>query len=94
METPSELSDRLVEESAKYSQATEELTEILRTKSVRWLELRKNVASDTRADREWDSTMDGIMEMSLRLKLKALEKSMSAIKTRLRVVEMEVRNLV
>ena len=55
--------------------------------------MRKNVASDTRADREWDSTMDGIMEMSLRLKLKALEKSMSAIKTRLRIVEMEGRNI-
>lgn len=92
--TPSELSEQLMEESAKYGKAVDELTEILRTKSVKWLEIRKDCTSDTQAEREWGRTMDGIREMSLKYTLKALEKSMSATKTRLRILELEARNLV
>jgi hypothetical protein len=90
---PGELSEQLMYQSAEYSKYTEELTDVLRNKSVVWMEMRKRSTSDKQTDREWDSTVEGMMEMSHRLRLKALEKSMSAIRTRLRILEGEARNM-
>jgi len=91
--TPGELSEQLMQQSAEYSKYAEELAEVLRSKSVAWMEVRKRTSSDKQADREWDATVEGMMEMSHRLRLKALEKSMSAIRTRLRILEGEARNM-
>lgn len=90
--TPSELSEKLMEESAQFSQYCDELADILQRKPAEWLKLRTGATSDTQAERMYSNTPDGVQEVILRLKIKACEKSMSAIKARLRVVELEVRN--
>lgn len=93
-ETPTELSEKLLEQSAEYQKLSDELIAILETKAQIWMEIRAHTQSDTSAERAWGATPNGVKETSLRLKLKSLEKGMGAIKTRLRVIEMEVRNLV
>ncbi len=91
--TPSELSEKLMQESAEYSQVCDGLSDILKVKAVKWMEIRERCTSDKQADQRWDATVDGLSEISCRFKLKALDKSMSAIKTRLRIIEGEARNL-
>lgn len=78
--------------SAEYARLSERLADILEKKTHIWLNIRADVKSDTAADRKWDSTEDGIQEMRLRLKLKAMEKEMSAIRSHLEVLQGEARN--
>lgn len=90
--TPGTLSASLMYLSADYSKKTDELQQLLVLKATSWPRYRKDAGSDKQADKAWDSTPDGIMEMGLRLQLKSLEKLMSAIKAHLRVKETEARN--
>lgn len=91
-QNPSELSQSLLELSAEYGKLTDELIIILEKKPALWMELRRSTQSDTSAERAWSATVDGMKETTIRLKIKALEKSMSAIKARLRVQEVEAKN--
>jgi hypothetical protein len=75
--------------TAEYSFIASLLQEILARKPAIWSELRQNVKSDTRADRTWDGTKDGIDETGYRMKLKVLEKSISSLKTILKIRENE-----
>ena len=56
------------------------------------MQLRADVQSDKAADRAYEATEDGIMEMRLRMRMKAIEKKMSAIKSLLDVLMGESRN--
>lgn len=92
-ESPNTLSDRLLAQSAEFQALSDQLSEVLKVKPSKWLEIRTGKASDTSAEREWAATPEGIAETVTKLKLKALEKSMSAIKTKLRVMSDESHNL-
>ncbi len=92
--TPGQMSEALVQQAHDYSTLSDQLAEILKVKPFKWLELRATVESDTRAERLWSATEDGVAEMVLKLRLKAIEKVMSSLRTRLRVLELEVRNLI
>lgn len=78
--------------SGEYSWLMGQLEEILRIKSVVWMELRKNVKSDTAADRAYDATPDGIKETTLRLQAKSIEKMMSALKSIIQIASDQSRN--
>lgn len=82
-----------MEESVHFSRLSDELGVILESKPDKWLNIRLDVKSDTSAEKSWQRTDDGKREMVLRLKLKAIEKSMSSIRTRLRILSDEARNL-
>lgn len=79
--------------SAEYASLSERLGDILEVKAKSWEALRAGCTSDKQADKKWDATPEGIQEMRLRLKLKALEREMGAISTHLRVLDAEARNL-
>lgn len=93
--TPNEIAERRVELSAEYSKCADELADILEVKATAWLGIRgrEEIKSDTRADKEWDATELGIQEMRLRLRMKGLEKKLSAAKSYLDVANNEARNL-
>ena len=55
--------------------------------------IRESHKSDTATERAWQSTAEGIRETRIKLKLKALEKQMSAIKTHLKTLSDEAHNL-
>jgi hypothetical protein len=90
--SPGALSEILMHLSADYAHKTSEFTEVLAKKATAWPRLREERESDKQADKAWDATIEGRLEMSLRLELKSLEKLMSAIKAHLRTKEVEARN--
>lgn len=84
--TPEEISLKLIEAAEEYSSCGDRLTEILITKTAKWLLIRKDVKSDRMADMLWDDTEPGRQELMLRTKIKGLEKLMSAYKTRMQLL--------
>ena len=87
--TPGRLSEILVELSSFYATIANKLEDILIFRADRWMELRAGQKSDTSTDRMWDSTPEGKDELRFRSQLKYIEKSISSIKMRLRVKEVE-----
>lgn len=92
MQTPNEIADERVRLAGEYARDTEKLIELLTQKAVLWIQLRTNSKSDKATDRAWDALPLGLEEMKLRLRMKASEKQMSALKTKLDVLEVEARN--
>lgn len=89
---PKELGDNLGYLAGEYGFWSSRLEDILLRKPAKWNELRKEKSSDRAAERAWEATEDGVNEMTLRLKLKRLEKLMSAVKTIINIKNVEVRN--
>lgn len=94
MQSPGQLTEILMRQSADYGRLSDELSEILEVKAKAWMAIRENHKSDKQAEQEWQAQELGIKEMKIKLKLKSLEKSMSAIRTHIRVRETEARNLI
>lgn len=90
--SPHELAEQRLELSAEYGRYSEELEIVLLEKPRTWRTLRGTVKSDTAADRLWEETDQGRDEIRLRLRMKALDKKFSAIKTMLDVYQGEARN--
>lgn len=93
MTTPHELADSRVQMAGEYARFSAQLEEILEKKATIWMSIRLNTKSDASADKHWDASEDGVKEMKLRLRMKAMEKQMSAAGTMLRVYETESRNI-
>ncbi len=90
--SPEKLSEYLVYLAGEYSYFTDQFTQLLIEKPAVWNELRKDLKSDKATDRAYDATEKGMQEVKLRLRLKALEKLMSALKTKIKVAENESYN--
>lgn len=90
--SPREIAERRVELSAEYSQCADELADILEIKSTAWLAMRENHKSDKATDMAWNATELGIKEMRLKLRMKGLEKKLSAAKTYIDIANGEARN--
>lgn len=75
--------------TAEYAFIAGLLQDILANKPAIWNTYRLNVKSDKAADRLWEATENGINESGYRLKLKSLEKVISALKAMLRIKEQE-----
>ncbi len=90
-----EMAENVVTLSAEYSTMSEELADILTLKAVKWAMFRteEGCTSDKQADKKWDASAEGLREMKLRLIMKASEKRQSALKTMLRILENESRNM-
>jgi hypothetical protein len=80
--------------AGEYAWICGQLEEILMKKPVWWNAERDKVKSDTACEKRWQQTEDGINEMGLRLRMKGIEKCMSALKSLLRVAEGEMKNLI
>lgn len=91
---PTEYSEMRMTLAGEYAFWAGQYEDILKRKPNVWLAIRRNpeCKSDARADREYELTEDGMNEIVIRLKLKTVEKLMSAIKTQLEVMSNEARN--
>lgn len=89
---PHRLAEMRIQLSGMYSTLCGMLEQILEKKALRWMELRKDQTSDKGTDRAWDATPDGITEMKLRMRIKKMEKMMSAIKSLLDVAQGQAYN--
>ena len=91
---PGHISDFRVFLAALASQNTGRLQDILAEKPAAWLAIREHKKSDRAADREWEATDRGIAEMKMRMLLKRIDLLNSALSAKLRVLELEARNIV
>ena len=86
------LSEILVELSSWFATFSQELEDIMIFKADRWMDIRELNKSDKSTDRMWDKSDEGKKEIRLRSQLKYIEKTMGAIKFRLKVKEGESFN--
>jgi hypothetical protein len=78
--------------SGEYSFWTGILEDILIRKPKIWNDMRVKHKSDKACDKEFEATDDGINEVVIRLKLKRIEKLISALSTLIRIAEGNARN--
>ena len=93
METPRELSEKRLKLSEEYSRYSGEYANHIKKQADYFNEHRPEHKSDNATQKAFDATPDGVRMAILKLKLKALEKEMSAINTHLRLLENEAKNL-
>lgn len=94
-DSPSQLSEDLLEMTAKYSYLSEEWKPLKLRKNTFWVQTKydgEKKKSDKEVELLWGATEDGQNEVRLVLEMKALEKLMSSVKAFLRVAENEAKN--
>lgn len=90
---PHELSEKLLSKSEEYSRYSGEYASHIKLQALYFNTFRSEHKSDNATQKAFDATEDGVRMTILKLKLKALEKEMSALRTHLRLLENEARNL-
>lgn len=90
---PRDLSNKLMQLSADYSNYAGKFADHLKKQADFFNTNRPNYKSDNATQKAFDATTDGVTMNILKLKLKAIEKEMSAIKTHLRLLEIEAKNI-
>lgn len=88
--TAQDCADDLAKLSGEYSWVCSQLEQVLASKPVIWNSIRKNTKSDTSAERQWEASENGVNEMGLRLRMKSIEKMMSALKSIINVAQNEL----
>jgi hypothetical protein len=78
--SPREIADFRKYLAGEFSFLASRLEEVKRKKPEEWNKLRPNFKSDTACERAWEATEFGLEEMSLKLKLKSMEKMLSALR--------------
>lgn len=93
MKTPHELSQERLDLSEEYSRYAGEYANSIKHQADFFGSNRANFKSDTAVTRAFEQTPEGVRMTILKLKLKAIEKRMSALNTHLRLLENEAKNL-
>lgn len=79
--------------AGEYSFLCSQLEEILMGKPNWWNLKRATFKSDTACEKAWQETPNGLLETGLRLRMKGIEKMMSALKSLIRMAEAEMNNI-
>ena len=90
--TPRQLAEERLIMSDQFSKLGERLNDLKILKAQWWKTFRNDFKSDTSAEREWDLTEEGQEMDTIRLKMKAKEHKMSALRTLLEVANSEKFN--
>lgn len=77
----------------QYSRFSGEYARHIKLQALYFNAHRSDHKSDTACQRAFDVTDDGVMMVTLKLKLRAIEKQLSATATMLRLLENESHNL-
>lgn len=91
--TPHEISEKRIILAEEYSRKSAELATLIRSQAEYFNTNREKHKSDTATQRAFDVTEEGIRLTTVKLKLKSIEKTMSAYNTHLRLLENESKNL-
>lgn len=90
---PHEISDARITLAEEYSRYSGEYAQLVRVQAEFFNKNRPNYKSDNATQKAFDVTEEGIKMTVLKLKLKSIEKTMSAYNTHLRLLENESKNL-
>ena len=84
----------LVRCAGEYAYYASMLETVLVEKPTKWSEMRgkEGIKSDTQADRLWEASEDGRNEIGLRLRMKAIEKMLSALRSMAETARRELLN--
>lgn len=91
--TPHQLAEERMGMAEEYSRYSGLFAEMIKHRAEHYKTYRPNLKSDTACEREWENTEQGVQMTIIKLKLKALEKQMSASNTMLRLMENEAKSL-
>lgn len=91
--TPQQLAEELIFKAENYSRYSGEFAEKVKLQAEFFNSFRGDHKSDNATQKAFDATKDGVRMTILKLKLKALEKEMSAVRTYLRLLENQAKNL-
>jgi len=87
-----QLSELRMKLAGTYQFIASRLDDVPMTKPQEWLYLRDQSKSVAEADRKWELTDNGKLEVVYRNRLKTCDRMMSAMKTRLEIMQGEARN--
>lgn len=90
--TPHELGEKKLELSAEYERLSELLSELDKKRPFQWVEVRKTCKSVKEADMLYDMSEDGQATITIKSRLQAIEKRVSAISSMLYILNNEARN--
>ena len=93
MRNPHEISEARITLAEEYSRYSGELAKMIKIQADYFNANRDNHKSDKSTERAFEGTEEGVKMAVVKLKLKAIEKTMSAYNTHLRLLENEAKNL-
>ena len=91
--TPRQLAEERIGMAEQYSKYSGVFAEMIKLRAEYYREEREKHKSDTACERAWERTEQGVQMTIIRLKLKSIEKQMSASNTMLRLLENEAKSL-
>ena len=91
--SPHELADERINLAEEYSRYSGMLAELIKKRAEHYKDKRPNMKSDIAVEREWENTEVGVQMTIIKMKLKTIEKKLSATATMLRLMENESKNL-
>jgi len=89
---PHQIANDLLKIADYIGKLAERLNELNTFYAMWWQTYRVDYKSDKSAEKAYDLTKDGMEMQTIKLKIKVLERKMSAYKVYLRVLEGEARN--
>lgn len=93
MKSPHQIAEERVGMAEEYSRYSGLYADLIKKRAEHFKLERENHKSDTAVERAWERTPEGVQMTIIKLKLKAIEKQMSASNTMLRLLENESKNL-
>lgn len=93
MKTPHQIAEERVGMAEEYSRYSGEFAQLIKLQAQFFKENRDKHKSDTATQRAFELTEEGVRMTIIKLKLKSIEKQMSASNTMLRLLENEAKNL-
>jgi hypothetical protein len=91
--TPHQISDARIGLAEEYSKYCGQLADLMKKQAEHFNTYRNDFKSDKATERAFDATDDGVKMAIIKLKLKSIEKTLSAYNSHLRLLENEAKNL-
>lgn len=91
--TPHQLAEARIGLAEEYSRYSGQFAEMVKAQAQFFKDNRENHKSDNATQKAFELTEDGVRMTILKMKLKSIEKTMSAYNTYLRLKENEAKNL-
>lgn len=93
MKTPHQIAEERIGMAEEYSRYSGLLADLIKERALFHLNQRSNYKSDSATERAWEITPKGTQMTIIKMKLKSIERQMSASNTMLRLLENEAKNL-
>lgn len=93
MLTPHQMSEKRLGLAEEYSRYSGEFAKLIKIQADHFNTFRGEFKSDNACQKAFDATPEGVQMTIIKLKLKSIEKMMSALNTHLRLLENEAKSL-